>query len=112
MALKTYQPDAEAALATLDPIFGNWRDAEAGIRSVLARYPDNLDAGTALGAVLMATDRQAAGAQRHVTLAAKAPLWPALQFRAVYGHWVDGDLVAMDQVANRAMKLWLQHPAV
>lgn len=112
LALDDHQPDAEAALATLVPIFGNWRDAEAGIRSVLARHPDNLDAGTALGALLMATGRQAASAQRHVTLAAKAPLWPALQFRAVYGHWVAGDLLAMDQVANRAMQLWPLHPGV
>lgn len=112
LLLQPHQPEAEAALATLPPIFGDWRAAERRLRPVLARHPDQTDALAAMAVLMISVGRIEDGARHNRRAATLEPLSPIFQYRRAYHQWFLGDLAAGDRTIDRAMQLWPRHPAI
>ncbi len=112
LAIDPAQPQAHTALATLPPLFGNWVATRQRLRTVLAASPDEPCASDHLGFAEFAMGRVKAAAAIGETLVAADPLAAVHQYKHVYRLWTLGRLAEMDRVADRAMTLWPDHPAV
>jgi DNA-binding winged helix-turn-helix (wHTH) protein/Flp pilus assembly protein TadD len=112
LALDPREANALAALATVQPFFGDWYAAERRIIRVLDAAPDNF---TALNEITLLT--QAAGYDReswswNEKAASVAPLSPLPQYKKALKHWIMGDVPKADLAIDRALHLWPRHPAV
>lgn len=112
LSLEPDQPQALAALALLPPMHGDWLAAERRLRAVLARHPDQLDALSGLGLLMISVGRIADGTAAVARAAQLEPLSPIYQYRRAYHLWFGGDLAAADRTIDRALQLWPRHPAV
>ncbi|NNM76841.1 hypothetical protein HJG53_08015 [Sphingomonas sp. ID1715] len=112
LALEPHQPDAEAALATLPPIYGDWLSAERRLQPVLDRHADQLDALAAMGILMISVGRIRDGARYVIRAAGLDPLSPIFQYRRAYHQWFLGDLPAADRTIDRGLQLWPRHPAI
>lgn len=106
------QPQALVALATVAPLFGRWTDAIARLGQVLARTPGDFTANHEQVIADMATGRVGAAVARLDRLIAADPLAACLVYKGVYQHWSRGNLIGMDQLADRGVHLWPTHPAI
>ena len=112
LAIDPSQAEARIALASIVPIYGNWRDAHAVLSEVLQAHPDNVIAAHDLSIVEMATGRAREAKRLVDPLVAADPLAPCFGYKSTYQHWSLGDLETMDHRADRAIQLWPDHPAV
>lgn len=112
LALDPRQPEADVALATLPPIYGDWLAAEQRLRAVLARHPDQTDALAAMGILMVSVGRIRDGAESVRRAAMLEPLSPIFQYRRAYHQWFLGDLAAADRTIDRGLELWPRHPAI
>ncbi len=112
LSLQPHQAEAEAALATLAPIYGDWAAAERRLRDVLDRHPDQTAALGAMGVLMISVGRIRAGSFYNGRAAQLEPLSPIFQYRRAYHQWFLGDLAAADRTIDRAMQLWPRHPAI
>jgi DNA-binding winged helix-turn-helix (wHTH) protein len=112
LALDSHQPDALTALASVEPLLGRWLDARERLMAIRAVHGKHPAATHDLAIVEMATGRVRAAKELMDCLLAADPLAPCYCYKSIYQHWSIGDLVGMDQVADRAIQLWPTHPAV
>lgn len=110
--LDKWQPEAHVALATVAPLFGRWRDAGAKLRSVIASNPHCAPAIHELAIVEMATGRVSEAKRLMDGLIIADPLAACFAYKSIWQHWSVGDILGMDQTADRAIQLWPAHPAV
>ena len=112
LALDADQPEAAVALTSIVPIFGNWPNAHDRLTTILARSAGNAIVTHDLVIVEMSTGRVSAAKAMNDRLVAADPLAPSFGYKYTYQHWSVGELVTMDQQADRLMQLWADHPAV
>ncbi|OYZ15474.1 MAG: hypothetical protein B7Y35_05170 [Sphingomonadales bacterium 28-64-96] len=112
LTLDARQPQALTALATLPPLFGNWAATRDRLQRVLRLAPDDPCAGDHLGFAEFSMGRVTAATAISSALVAADPLAAVHQHKHVYRLWSMGRLAEMDRVADRALTLWPDHPAV
>lgn len=112
LALDRRQVDALSALAILPPYFGDWFAAEKRMDAVLAVDSGHLPTRDARDFLLSAVGRQRAGSLDRIRMAADDRLHAVYQYKAIYAHWLLGDIGAADRAADRALQLWPKHPGV
>jgi len=112
LALDSNQPEALVALASVEPLLGRWLDARERLMAIRAVHGKHPAATHDLAIVEMATGRVRAAKELMDSLLAADPLAACYCYKSIYQHWSIGDLVGMDQVADRAIQLWPTHPAV
>jgi len=112
IALDSNQPEALTALASVEPLLGRWLDARERLMAIRAVHGKHRAATHDLAIVEMATGRVRAAKELMDGLLEADPLAPCYCYKSIYQHWSIGDLVGMDQVADRAIQLWPTHPAV
>lgn len=110
LALDPRQGDALAALATLTPIFGDWRAAEQRLSAVLAVAPANLDANYHMAKLMSATGLSRASLAITTWLTGREPLSPDYQVLRIYGLWAEGRIDEADRAVDRALQLWPGNP--
>lgn len=106
------QPYALVALATVAPIFGRWCDARMALASIVENAPDEFVANHELVICDMATGRVGAAVTRTNGLIDADPLAACMIYKGIYQRWSAGDLLGMDQLADRGIQLWPTHPAI
>jgi DNA-binding winged helix-turn-helix (wHTH) protein/tetratricopeptide (TPR) repeat protein len=98
--------DAEAALALLRPSYRDWFAAEARLRRLLARNPDQGAIVSALARLLFEVGR----VRESVAAMARAmrldPLSPSNHWRRMFGLWSAGDLIEAERVIDRGARLF------
>jgi DNA-binding winged helix-turn-helix (wHTH) protein len=112
ISLDERQPQALVALATVAPIFGRWLEARSRLLDIVADRPDEFVANHELVIVDMATGRVKAAVERTDRLIEADPLAACMIYKGIYQHWSSGDLLAMDQLAERGIHLWPTHAAI
>ncbi len=112
LAITPTQPDALAALALLQPVFGDWLAAEQRLRAVLAIQPSNETALSALGALLQGVGRTRDAATIVLPLNQRFPLAPKYLYRRTYALWNLGRLGEAERSADNAMELAPRHPSI
>lgn len=106
------QAEAEAALALLPPIYGDWLRCEASLRKVLARHPNQVDLLSGLGMLFFSVGRVRAAATCSERAASLYPLSPIFQYRRAYHLWTLGQIGDADRMIDRAMQLWPTNASV
>jgi DNA-binding winged helix-turn-helix (wHTH) protein/tetratricopeptide (TPR) repeat protein len=109
LTLEPGQIDARAALALLRPVFGNWLEAEAGLRAVLDDAPDHLPALDGLSFVQASAGLVTAHYPLRLRTVKLDPLHAGYNFRSIYAHWMNGALAAADRAGERGLELWPRH---
>lgn len=104
--------NAQVALATVAPIFGNWAQARERLIAVLERDPAHVAARHDLAVLEMATGRPSAAAPLIERLMDEDGLAPTYHYKRVYHLWTLGDLGGAERVSSRALQLWPRHPAI
>lgn len=104
--------NALAALATLQPFFGDWTASEKRLLVVLDKAPESIPALSHLTTLYQSSGYLEESRKRNDQALALDPLSPVFQFRAALKHWIDGDLPRADTTIDRAVELWPRHPAV
>ncbi|MBC9030834.1 winged helix-turn-helix domain-containing protein [Sphingomonas sp. JC676] len=112
LAIEPNQPDSLAALALLQPEFGDWLAAEKRLRAVLAIQPSNETALSALAALLQGVGRSREAAAIVLPLNLRFPLAPKYLYRRTYSLWNLGRLGEADRSADNAMELVPRHPSI
>lgn len=112
LAINPRQPDALAALALLQPEFGDWSAAEQRLRAILAIDRGNETAAAALGVLLQGVGRTRDSAALSLDLSNRFPMAPRYRYRRSYALWNLGNLPAADRNIDAAMELWPRHPAI
>jgi len=112
LAIDPRQADALAALALLQPEFGDWLAAEKHLHAVLAIDPRNEAANAGLAVLLQGVGRCRAAAAICMRLAAEAPLAPRYFYWSSYAQWSAGRAREADRIVDRGLELWPRHPGV
>jgi DNA-binding winged helix-turn-helix (wHTH) protein len=112
LRLDQRQPYALVALATVAPLFGRWLEARTALTTVLDTAPQEFVAEHELVIADMATGRVQAAVSRTNRLLAADPLAACMIYKGVYQRWSAGDLLGMDQLADRGAQLWPTHAAI
>jgi tetratricopeptide (TPR) repeat protein len=112
LSINDGQAEALAALASVAPIYGRWGDARAALTRAFERAPDHMVVLHDLAIVEMATGRVCAAKSIMDGLIARDPLAACFCYKSIYQHWSVGDLTGLDDVGDRAIQLWPNHPAV
>ncbi|RYG87484.1 MAG: hypothetical protein EON59_07280 [Alphaproteobacteria bacterium] len=112
LAIDAAEPNALAALATLQPFYGDWIEAERRILNVLEAAPESIPALSVLTTLYQSSGYLGESRKRNDQALKLDPLSPVFQFRAALKHWIDGDLSAADLQIDRTIELWPRHPAV
>lgn len=112
LELDPKQGNALAALATLEPWFGDFAAGEDRLMKVLAVDPDNVLAITQLVALLQGVGRVRASAAWNDRVGRIDPYSPVPQYRRALKLWSKGELDAADQAIDRVMQSWPRHPGV
>jgi DNA-binding winged helix-turn-helix (wHTH) protein/tetratricopeptide (TPR) repeat protein len=112
LELDRQQGDALAALATLQPHFGEYAEAEDRLLEVLSIAPDNFLAMLHLVPLYQGVGLLRQSAMWNERAGRADPRSPVPHYRRGLKLWSSGDLVAGDQAVDRALQLWPRHPAV
>lgn len=112
LELDPEQGNALAALASLEPYFGEFAAGEDRLRHVISIDPTNVLAITQLVGLLQGVGRVRASAEWNDRLARLDPYSPVAQYRRALKLWSMGQLNAADQTIDRTMQLWPRHPSV
>jgi DNA-binding winged helix-turn-helix (wHTH) protein len=112
LQLEPHEPNAEAALVTLEQPLQDHSATDAQLRDILHRDPNNAYAMEALVSLL-----QGAGYTRESwTLNERAlavePFAPVPLYRRGLKLWIMGQTPRSDKVIDRARELWPSHPTV
>jgi DNA-binding winged helix-turn-helix (wHTH) protein len=106
------QPDALAALALLQPYYGDWLAAEKRLISLHRRFPEQVDVIAALAMLMFAVGRATDAVAYSRRAAALEPLSPIFQYRLSYQVWTVNGVGEADRTIDRALQLWPEHPGV
>jgi DNA-binding winged helix-turn-helix (wHTH) protein len=106
------QIEAQVALISIIPLFGNWGEAHEQLSALCDADPNNAVAAHDLAIIEMATGRVRAAKSIIARLIAGDRLAPIYGYKATYQNWSTGDLAEMDRVADNSIQLWPSHPAV
>ncbi len=106
------QPDALAALALLQPYYGDWLAAEQRLTALHRRFPEQADVTGELAKLMFGVGRATDAATYSRRAVALEPLSPIFQFRLAYHLWTVSGVGAADGAIDRALELWPEHPAV
>ncbi|HEX6374921.1 MAG TPA: winged helix-turn-helix domain-containing protein [Allosphingosinicella sp.] len=112
LSLDPLEGNALAALAGLQPFFGDWLAAEDRLRGVLAIAPGNVAAIGELVTLLQSVGRCRDSWVWNERAAALDPLSPVPQYRRALKHWIFGRVSEADLAIDRALQLWPRHPGV
>nr|WP_284070212.1 winged helix-turn-helix domain-containing protein [Sphingomonas sp. KRR8] len=112
LALDPDQQDARVALATVMPLFGRWLSAHSALSDISGQHPGCAPALHELAIVEMTTGRVREAKRLMDKLIEADPLAACFNYKSVWQNWSIGDIGRMDHVADRAVQLWPQHPAV
>lgn len=112
LAIDPDEGNALAALATLQPFYGDWAAAERRLLNVLDKAPDALPAISHLTTLYQSSGYLQASDDRNLSALRLDPLSPVFQFRGALKHWIGGRLPQADAQIDRAIELWPRHPAV
>lgn len=112
LALDRREANALAALAVVQPFFGDWLGAEQRLSGVLAVAPDNLAAIGEFTMLLQSVGRCRESWSWNERAASLDPLSPVHQYRRALKHWIFGRVEQADLVIDRALQLWPRHPGV
>jgi DNA-binding winged helix-turn-helix (wHTH) protein len=111
-ALAPGQPEANAAMIGLWPIFGDWSRRRADLLATLEKSPGHAPLLHDLLVLEMSTGRPGTAIQYLEPLHAEDRLAAIYHYKLVYQYWTLGRLAEADRVADRAMQLWPRHPAI
>lgn len=103
---------ALTALATVAPIYGDWSTRRLALTRILERRPQSIMARHELAILEMATGRIAAACDLVSELLEEDPRAPVLLYKRIEHLWAAGRFDEMDRVADNALQLWPQHPAI
>jgi DNA-binding winged helix-turn-helix (wHTH) protein len=112
LVLDGKQGEALVALASVAPLYGRWRAARAALTGILERIPDHMIVLHDLAILEMATGRVRAAKATMDALRVRDPLAACLCYKSIYQHWSVNDLAGLDDIGDRAIQLWPNHPAV
>ena len=112
LSIDPNEGNALTALATMRPAFGDWGPAEARLRRVLDRAPNQLAAVSHLGILLQSAGYETESGRWLEQAMRQDPLSPSFQFRMAWKLWTLGQNAESDRVADRALQLFPLHPAV
>jgi DNA-binding winged helix-turn-helix (wHTH) protein len=98
--------NAQAALATLQPEFRNWRAYDAAIKPVAARHPDNIAVSILYVDLLSEVGHIRAINDLSQQLLAQDSGWPNLYVSMVLSSWCLGRLDDADAAMDRAFQQW------
>lgn len=106
LAILPRQGDALTALATLQPLYGNWTATMERLDIVRSIVPDNIAAMAAMADLYAATGRASAQLPLAAALVQKVP--GSQRFVASYfaSLWSTGDISAADRVSADAYQRW------
>ena len=112
LAIDPDEGNALAALATLQPFYGDWASAERRLLGVLDKAPEALPAISHLTTLYQSSGYLEESDERNLSALRLDPLSPVFQFRGALKHWIGGRLPQADTQIDRAIELWPRHPAV
>ena len=112
LALNKNQGEAVVALASVTPLYGRWSEARIELTQALDCVPGHIVTLHDLAILEMATGRVRAAKAIMDKLIGRDPLAACLRYKSIYQHWSVNDLARLDQVADGAIQLWPNHPAV
>lgn len=112
LALDPADGNALTALATVQPFFGEWFEAEEKLRAVLAVAPNNIAAIDELVLLLQSAGRARSSWNWNERSVMLDSLSPVSHYRKALKLWIFGRVGQADQVVERALLLWPRHPAV
>jgi DNA-binding winged helix-turn-helix (wHTH) protein/tetratricopeptide (TPR) repeat protein len=111
LALDPRQPDALTARALLRPLFGHWTETARRLEEVLQIDPDHLPTLDMLAFTMASMGQLAAHYPLRLRTLELDPLHAGYNFRAIYSHWMNGNLAAADRAGERGLDLWPRHLA-
>lgn len=106
LALDPDNGDAQAALATLQPLFRNWLAYDAACKPVFVRHPDDIGIGLLYIDLLSDTGHIRAINDLARRLTEQDPGWPSLHVSIVLSSLCLGRLDDADAAMERAFRLW------
>lgn len=109
LAFDSRQPDARTARLLEAPIQGNWGMIERGLKAILADTPDHLPTLDALSIVQASAGLVRMHYPVRLRTVALDPLHAGYNLRAIYAHWMNGNLAAADRAGARGLELWPRH---
>lgn len=112
LAIDPDEGNALAALATLQPFFGDWAAAERRLLGVLDKAPEAIPAISHLTTLYQSSGYLQSSDEQNAEALRLDPLSPVFQFRGALKHWIAGRLPQADAQIDRAIELWPRHPAV
>lgn len=112
LAIDPKEGNALAALATLQPFYGDWGGSEQRLLKVLEIAPGSIPIISHLTAFYQSAGYLAESQRRNDQALQLDPLSPVFQFRGALKLWIDNRLQAADAQIDRALELWPRHPAV
>jgi DNA-binding winged helix-turn-helix (wHTH) protein/tetratricopeptide (TPR) repeat protein len=109
LALDPDQPDALTARALLVPAFGEWSQVTRALQAVLDRHPEHLPTLDALATLMSSTGLVAAHYPLRLKTVELDHFHAGYNFRSIYSHWMNGQVVAADRAGERGLELWPRH---
>jgi len=106
------QPDAQVALATLAPCYGDWFAAEQRLVPLVRRYPDNEAAWVGLGKLHAEAGHALEHRETIARLVHGHPLSPRYAADEIHTLWASGMDREMDRRADAALRAWPDHRGV
>lgn len=106
------QGDALAALATLQPYFGDYSSGEDRLMGVLGVDPGNFLAMLHLIPLYQGVGRVRVSAEWNDRLGEADPRSPVSHYRRGLKLWGLGEIDGAEQAMERAIQLWPRHPSV
>lgn len=106
LALDRREPNALLSLAMLQRTLDDWSTTDQKLREILAIAPDNVEAMTALVALLQAGGYVRESWELNERAITLDPLRPVLQYRRALKLWIMGKPSEADRVIARARELW------
>ena len=112
LGIDPLQPDAQVALASLCPLYGDWSGRRTRLLDVLAETPDHFPARHELAVLEMATGRVSAAVPIIAALFEEDPFAPLLHYKRGYHLYCLGEHDAMDRVFDNGLQVWPGHPGL
>jgi len=109
LVLDPEQPDALTARALLVPAFGEWTQVAQALQAVLNRHPEHLPTLDALASLMSSTGLVTAHYPLRLKTVALDRFHAGYNFRSIYSHWMNGQVVAADRAGERGLELWPRH---
>ncbi len=112
LALDPDQPDAQLALATIEPFYTDWLGAEQRLAVLSRRTPDHEATLCEWGELLASTGRAPEAHAVKARLMELEPVSPAYAAETIFAAWCRGDVARMDDLADRALAQWPENAGV